>query len=117
MNDPINSTIADGQDKTFAIFAHLGGLFTSWLAPLIIYLIKKDDPNFSFATDQAKEALNYQITLFFVYIICFILFFVLIGIFLLWIVVVTNLIFCIIASVKSSNGIAYRYPINLRLIK
>lgn len=117
MSEASNVTASAGQDKTFAILAHIGGLFTSWLAPLVIYLIKKSDPNTSFAADQAKEALNYQITLMFVYVGCFILSFVLIGFFMFMLVMMINFVLCIIAAVKSSNGAEYRYPLTLRLIK
>lgn len=110
-------SMSAGQDKTFAILAHIGGLFTSWVAPLIIYLIKKSDPNASFAADQAKEALNFQITVFLVYVVCFFLSFVVIGLFLFWIAIMSNLVLCIVAAVKSSNGVEYRYPLTLRLFK
>ncbi len=102
-------------DRTFAILSHVLSLFFSWVAPLVIYLIKKDSDQF--AADNAKEALNFQITLCIGYFICFILTFILIGIFLLWILVMANLILCIMAAVKASNGITYRYPLTLRLIK
>ena len=104
-------------NKTWPILAHLGGLFTSWLVPLVIFLIKKSDPNEAFATDQAREALNFQITVFIAGLVCAILMFVLIGIFLIWILMLVNLVFCIIAAVKCSNGVAYRYPLTIRLIK
>jgi uncharacterized Tic20 family protein len=110
-------SMSAGQDKTFAILAHIGGLFTSWVAPLIIFLIKKSDKNSTFATDQAREALNFQITIFLAYIACFFLSFVLIGLFLFWAVMMFNLVMCIVAAVKSSNGVEYRYPLTLRLLK
>lgn len=117
MNDTPSTTLSADTDRTFAILAHLGGLLTSWLAPLIIFLIKKSDPQATFVTDQAKEALNYQITLFFAYVACFILSFVLIGFFLFMIVMMANVVLCILAAVKSSNGVLYRYPLTIRLIK
>jgi len=41
----------------------------------------------------------------------------LIGLLLLPAVLVTDLVFIILASIAANNGQAYRYPINLRLIK
>lgn len=102
-------------DKTLAILVHIGAIFFSWLAPLIVYLIKKGSGD-EFTTANAREALNFQITLVIAYVVCFILSFVLIGIFLLWIVVLANLILCILAAVKASNGETYRYPMTLRLV-
>ena len=84
-------------------------------APLIVYLIKKGSGD-EFTTANAREALNFQITLVIAYVVCFILSFVLIGIFLLWIVILANLILCILAAVKASNGETYRYPMTIRLV-
>lgn len=103
--------------RTLAILVHIGGLFTSWIAPLVIYLISKSDPNAAFATDNARESLNFQITVFIAFFVCFILAFLVIGVFLIWIVMLANLILCIMAAVKASNGVAYRYPMTIRLIK
>jgi len=100
-----------------AILAHIGGLFTSWLAPLIIYLVKKSEPEGAFDTENAREALNFQLSIFLAYVACFVLSFVLIGLLMVWIVVVANLVLSIVAAVKASNGIVYRYPLTLRLIK
>lgn len=106
---------AQSTDKTLAILVHIGGLFTSWIAPLIIYLIKKGE-NDAFTTDNAREALNFQITVMIAYFVCFILTFVLIGILLFWVVMMANLVLCIVAAVKASNGERYRYPMTIRLI-
>ena len=68
-------------------------------------------------TDQAKEALNFQITVTIAMVISIILMVVIIGGILAPIVGLVNLVFCIIAAVKANNGEAYRYPFTLRLIK
>ncbi len=81
---------------------------------MIIFLIKKSDPDEAFATDQAKEALNFQITVFLVFMLLLI---TMIGAFLILIPMLWNLVFTIIAAVRSSNGVPYRYPLTLRLIK
>lgn len=104
------------SDKTMAVLSHVLSIFFSWVAPLVIYLIKKGDAD-KFAADNAREALNFQITICILYILCFILVFVLVGIFLFWIVMLSNLVCCILAAVKASNGANYRYPLTLRLIK
>ena len=47
--------------RMWGMLCHLLGLFTSFVGPLIIWLLKKaEDP---FIDDQGKEALNFQITL------------------------------------------------------
>jgi uncharacterized protein len=106
---------AQSGDKTLAILVHIGGLFFSWLAPLILYLIKKGEGD-EYTTAHAREALNFQITVLIAYVGCFILSFVLIGLFLFWVVMLGNLILCIVAAVKTSNGEQYRYPLTIRLV-
>ena len=46
--------------KTMAMLCHLLAIFTTFIAPLIIWLLKKNDH--PFINEQGKEALNFQIT-------------------------------------------------------
>jgi uncharacterized protein len=110
------STNVIQQDKTFAILVHIGGLFFSWFAPLVIYLIKKSS-NEDFTVYHAREALNFQLTMLVIYFFCFILSFIIIGIFLFWVAMLANLILSIRAAVKASNGIDSRYPMTIRFVK
>jgi uncharacterized Tic20 family protein len=76
--------------------------------------MKKDES--PFVADQAKESLNFQISICIYALISFVLIIMIIGIFLLIGVGVAGVILTIIASVKASNGEAYRYPLTIRLI-
>ncbi|HEX3846512.1 MAG TPA: DUF4870 domain-containing protein [Steroidobacteraceae bacterium] len=98
------------------IFPPFGGLalFTI-LGPLIILLAKRE--TLPFAASQAKESLNFQITLWLVALICLPFVFILIGIVMLWILGVINLVLVIIAAIRVSDGTPYRYPFCLRLVK
>ena len=103
------------EDRNFAVIAHLLGILISFLGPLIIWLIKKDDS--PFVDDQAKEALNFQITVFIAEAVAGMLVPVLgLGCILLPVVLVANFILCIVAAVAASQGRWYRYPMTLRLI-
>ena len=104
------------QDTTLAILSHVGGLFTSWVAPLIIYLIKKDDAD-KFSAENAREALNFQITLLIVYVVGTILTVILIGALINLVAWLTCIVLSIMAALKVNEGVAYRYPFALRLIK
>ncbi len=101
--------------RTFAMLCHLLGLITSFWAPLIIWLIKKDSDKF--IDDQGKEALNFQITVIIGLAIAFVTSFIIIGFVLFPIIGICDLIFCIMGTVKANNGQLYRYPVNIRLIK
>ncbi len=121
------------DEKLWALFAHLsilvGGAITggwgfsigSFLGPLIIWIIKKD--TMPFVNDQAKEALNFAIT---ISIIGFALLMItimslgigaILTIPLLLFVGLGALILVIMAAVKANEGVAYRYPLTIRLIK
>jgi uncharacterized Tic20 family protein len=76
--------------------------------------MKKDESQF--VADQARESLNFQISLLIYALISGVLVVVLIGLLLLPIIWVVGVILTIIASVKAANGEAYRYPLTIRLI-
>jgi len=114
------------------MFAHLsallGAFVTGWiggwgwfLGPLIIWLVKKD--SMPFVNDQAKEALNFNITIAIIFVILTILGFATLGVgFLLAlplmiIIGIAALVFIILAAIKANEGVTYRYPFALRLIK
>jgi uncharacterized Tic20 family protein len=103
-----------GEERNFAVIAHLLGILISFLGPLIIWLIKKDAS--PYVDDQAREALNFQVTIFIAEAISGMLTMVVIGCVLLPIILVVNVILCIVAAVAASRGQWYRYPMTLRLI-
>lgn len=134
MNDipgvPPNPTDAAGQPQAWdearepnkdarmwAMFCHLGGLaafipimpaFGSIVGPLVFWLIKKDE--FPFVNEQGKEALNFQITMFIYGVIAGLLCFACIGFVLAPAVLVIDIVFIIVAAIKSNDGYHYRYP-------
>ena len=69
------------------------------------------------ANDQAKEALNFQITLLIVYVVGTILTVILIGALINLVAWLTCIVLSIMAALKVNEGVAYRYPFALRLIK
>ena len=107
------------------MFCHLAGLagflpfipfpIGNVLGPLILWLIKKDE--FEFVDENGKEALNFQISVSIYLLACILMFFIFIGFILFPAVIIFNLVMIIIASVESSKGNAYRYPLCIRLIK
>ncbi len=113
--------LSEAEDRQWASFAHLGGIL-GILPSLIIYLVFKDRGSFTRA--EAKEALNFQITLLGIQIIAYIvgsiLLVIVIGfLFYLvaWAAYIAGLILSIMAFLKAKDGHAYRYPFALRLIK
>ncbi len=109
------------DDRTWAMLTHLAGLagyvvpFGNIFGPLIIWQLKKDQS--WFVDDQGKEAVNFQITLSIYIILAIISIIIVVGLVLVPLVAVAGLIFMIIAAIKSNEGVSYRYPLTLRLIK
>ena len=111
------TTTAPSKDEcTLAMLAHLLCIFVGFWAPLIIWLTQKDS-NKPFATEQAKEALNFQITMFIGFFIAWVSMILLIGFLLFPALLIANIVLCIMAAIKANEGVAYRYPFALRLIK
>ena len=124
MNEQTNSFLGTEEqasytptndERSMGMLCHLLAIFFGFLAPLIIYLVKKDESKY--VGEHAKESLNFQITMMIAYIICFFLMFILIGIFLMVILHLFRLVVCIIATIKANEGKMYRYPFSLRLVK
>jgi uncharacterized Tic20 family protein len=85
------------------------------IGPLIVWQMKKNE--YPQVDDQGKESLNFQITVSIAVVVCLLLMLVVIGAFLLLIVGLGSLILIIIGGLKANEGVLYRYPVNLRLIK
>ena len=104
------------DEKTMAILAHALAIIAGFVAPMIIYLVKKEES--SFIEQHARESLNFQLLALIAFIALIILNFLTCGIAgILFIPLgIVVLIFCILAAVKASNGEDYKYPINLPII-
>ena len=114
------------QSRQWAMFAHLSafaGLLIglNFLGPLIIYLVKKnEDP---FVAAHAREALNFNLSVFMYLIVggiaAVVLTLVLIGLLLfpfLFAIVIAWIVLTIMAAIKANNGEVYRYPLTIRFI-
>ncbi|GAA0910128.1 DUF4870 domain-containing protein [Luteibacter anthropi] len=108
--------VTSNDDKNLAMLTHLSGIIFSIIVPLIVWLIHKDRSDKTYLVAEAKEALNFQITVLIGFMICWVLTFLLIGAILSPLLWLANLIFCIIAAVKVSSNGSYRYPFALRLV-
>lgn len=114
---------APQEDRTIALITHISGIFASFLVPLIIWLINKDKPEKGWITDQAKEALNFNITVIMAVVALWIFSIItfglgaLIALPLMLIIGIGALVLFIVAGVKANDGLSYRYPMTIRLIK
>lgn len=104
-----------GDDKVLIILCHLSALLgVGFILPLVVYLIKKDEAGPAAA--HAKEVLNFHISLF-VYAVCSIpLVFIGVGIVLFMLIALGSLVCAVVAAIKASEGVLYRYPACIRFI-
>ena len=105
------------DERTWGLVSHLSALIASviglpFAGPLVVWLIKKDES--PFVADQAKEALNFQLAILIVTLICGL---TCVGIVLLPVVWIAGLIYSILAAIEANKGIYYRYPYTIRLIQ
>ncbi|TCV91260.1 hypothetical protein EC912_1126 [Luteibacter rhizovicinus] len=114
--DPPPASGTSTDDRNIAMLTHLSGIIFSIIVPLIVWLIHKDRAEKAYLVTEAKEALNFQITVLIGYVICWVLTFVVIGAFLTPLLWIANLIFCIVAAIKVSQTGTYKYPFALRLV-
>ncbi|MFZ7944345.1 MULTISPECIES: DUF4870 domain-containing protein [Bacillaceae] len=103
------------EERLMAAGLYVLSLFFPILAPLIIWLIKKDES--TFIDYHGKEYFNFFISYLVYSVVAGILTLVIIGIFLLWALGVAALIFSIIAAVRAYEGKEYQFPFIFRLIK
>ncbi len=107
--------------RTWSVLCHASALlglffhfFGHLLGPLIVWLIKRDlSPEID---ANGKESLNFQISMLIYDVIAGILCLVLIGIPILIALWIMNTVLVIVASVKTSNGEFYRYPLTIRFL-
>ena len=110
------------QHRTWGMVCHISALCVyigipigNILAPLVIWLLKKEES--PFLDRQGKEALNFQISFSIYSIIAWLLTFILIGFLLFAILIPVHIIFTVIAAVKANDGKDYQYPLCIRFLR
>jgi len=146
MNEPdVLPPGPDSSERTWAMAAHIAALVlalcTSWLAGVagmlgagVVYLLKRDDA--PFAAQHAREAFNFNLSMFIYALAACVIGFVLLGatvatlgigllltlpagivlLLAIAVVAVAWLVCSLVAAVKAINGEPYRYPFTIRLL-
>jgi uncharacterized Tic20 family protein len=121
VSTPAATGIPTQDERTWGMLAHLTAFagfivpLGNVIGPLIVWLVKRDQS--AFVADQGKEALNFNISVVGAAIICALLVFVFIGILLGVALFIFWLTMTIVAAIKASEGVRYRYPFAVRLVK
>jgi uncharacterized Tic20 family protein len=105
-----------GSDKLWCVLSHLSFfLGVGFLLPLVVYLVMRKESEY--VAENAREALNFHISVIIYALCCIPLAFIVIGIPILVVIGICTLVFAILAAVKASDGGCYRYPLTLRLVR
>jgi uncharacterized Tic20 family protein len=105
-----------GNEKIWSMFSHLSALIgLGIILPLVVYLAMRRESEY--LAQNAREALNFHISIYIYGLCCIPLAYILIGIPMLILLGVFSLILAIVATVKASDGGCYRYPLCLRFVR
>lgn len=111
--------------RNWAMAGHLSAFLGSFVAlallgPLVVWLVRREVDGFS--EEHAREALNFNLTVFLLLIIGAVVSLLTFGLALIVVVpiglgvAVTWIILTILAAVRASEGRAYRYPMTIRFV-
>jgi uncharacterized Tic20 family protein len=109
------------SEVNWPMLCHLGGLATyigiplgNIIAPLIIWLLKKDTN--SQVNEAGREALNFNISFTIYGLIAGLLCYILVGFVVLPVFLIVHIILVVQATLKANKGESVRYPFTLRFI-
>jgi uncharacterized Tic20 family protein len=109
------SAVPTGNQKIWSMLSHLSALLGVGLVlPLVVYLAMRHESEY--VTENAREALNFHISVLIYLLCCIPLSFIIIGIPLMILLGLGSLVLAIVAAVKASQGYVFRYPVTLRLV-
>lgn len=108
--------LADIDNRSYSMLLHfsqLSGIMVpvfGWLIPLVLWLIKRDDP---YINEQGKVVLNWIVSSFIYFVLCLILTLVLVGFFMLVALGITSIILIVLGAIKAKEGKVQNYPLSI----
>jgi uncharacterized Tic20 family protein len=113
------------DDRLWGALAHLSA-FSMYVTgigfiagPLVIWLWKRDTS--LFAGEEAREALNFNISIFVYYaaagVLCLTIILIPIALMIIGLIHVFHIICIIIGGMKAADGLHFRYPLTMRFVK
>lgn len=121
MENVQETTVITGPSKderTFAMLLHLSQFlgyiipFAGFIAPLVMWLIKKDES--AYIDAHGKVVFNWIISAFIWGVIGAILVFVVVGVFLLIALAICHIVFAIVGAIRANDGIIQNYPLTIK---
>jgi len=100
------------DEKSFVVLMHASQFISSFIAPLIMWLLFKDKSRM--VNDAGKNILNFQIS---IAIYSLILCLTCVGAVLVIFIAIAVIVLIIIAIIKALNNESWVYPLSIRFIK
>ncbi|AKS42937.1 DUF4870 domain-containing protein [Wenzhouxiangella marina] len=119
--EPTTEVSQDKDTNQWAMILHLSLLaglivpFAGLIAPIIIYIMKKD--SMPGIVPHGYVVFNWMISAFIYAIVSAILMVILIGILGLIAVAIASIVFPIIGAIKASEGEVWPYPLSIKFFK
>lgn len=110
-SEPATPPTSSGN-TTMAALTHVLALFTWIVGPLVVLLVTDDE----FVKENARNALNWQITFTIYMFVSTLLVLLAIGIVFIVLLGLIDLVFIVIATVKAADGEAWSYPITIDFV-
>ncbi len=133
MNDdpspPVYPPTPPANERAWAMWCHMSALaaipfpaFGAVVAPLIIWQLKRNES--PLIDEHGKEALNFQLSVFIYLMVGAVaavggMFFCIGWVLVPFLIAIhyAAIVFGVVAGIKANEGLLYRYPLNLRLVK
>lgn len=106
---PYNATDISQDDKTMAMLSYLLGIFTGFIGPLVLWLIKKDQSKF--VAFHALQALILHGVVVIGYVLSSFMIILLIGFLTYPAFFILGLVFSILAGLAANRGEWYEIPV------
>ncbi|MFC6510002.1 DUF4870 domain-containing protein [Promicromonospora citrea] len=104
------------DERLWGVLAQIVPFVAGFIAPLVIWLVFRERSRF--VDQEAKESLNFQITVVVAHVAALLITLVTFGFgSIVYLVFVAVIVFQILAAVANNRGEPYRYPVNIRFIK
>jgi uncharacterized Tic20 family protein len=120
--DPAPGAAPTENERTWGMLAHLAALagllfplVGNIVGPLLVWLNKREQS--AYVAEQALESVNFNISVSIAAVVCALAALVLIGLLLGIALFIAWLALTLIAAIRASEGVGYRYPFSLRLVK
>jgi uncharacterized Tic20 family protein len=108
-------------ERNWAMFCHISAFasflmpFGGVIGPLVIWVSKRDES--TWVNENGKASLNFQLSILLYIILTIPLCFIIIGFPIIAVLILLRIIFIVIASIKASKGVEFRYPLAIPFIQ